>query len=221
MLGQDADLKNAKKHFDRGSAAIESAESLEDFNVAINEFEKAKTYAPEWADVYYNLGIVYDRVEKYNEALNNLRNYLSLEPNAEDTGEVETMINKIEYKMEKAFDKQKMYEKLIGTWDRYDSETGEKYESFIFFYDGNNLMVRVGGEYSTTTAPVNFDGKKLEFNHLHVMTVYDSDVYYEYTLTGDGIMKGFIQVNVINVKSNDRIFKVGKKPRMPMEMRKR
>lgn len=221
MFGQNTNLEYAKKHFDRGSAAAENAESLEDFNEAINEFESARLYAPEWADIHYNLGILYDKIEKYQEAIIYLRYYLSLEPNADDADEVQTMINKIEYKMEKAADKQNMYERLIGTWDRYDPETGEKLNSYTFSYDGSNLTVGLFSPYGGITAPVSFDGQKLEFKYFYPMSVYDSEDHHIYTITSPGIMKGSIQVNIVSVQPNNPIFKVGKKPRMPMEMRKR
>ena len=221
LFGQDVDQKNAKKHFDRGLAAIESAESLENFNEAINEFEEAKKYAPEWADIYYNLGIVYDKIERYQESLDNFNQYLKLSPNADDSDEVETMINKLEYKKEKATDKQNIYEKLLGTWDRYDTETDEKLNVYKFKIEKDQLVVEtwtVGR--GTILVPVTFDGERLNFNYLDEQTLYDSELEFRYSLIGEGVMKGTIQVKIVR-KNPGTPFQLGKKPPMPMEMRKR
>jgi tetratricopeptide (TPR) repeat protein len=222
LLGQDTDLKNAKKHFDRGIAAIETAESLEDFNDAIKEFETAKTLAPDWADIYYNLGIVYEKAERYDEAINNLQHYIKITPNADDAEEIQTMITKIEYKNEKAFEKQNKYKDLIGVWDRYDSETGEIMDEFTFLYKDGNLMVKAMGGIGSggISVPVKFDGQKLEFNFLDKKIQYDSETEFSYTIVGKGLMKGYIKVNVIRTNPGFPV-KLGQKPPMPMELRKR
>lgn len=220
MFGQESNIKNAEKHFDRGTAAVEIAESMEDFNVAINEFEKAKTYAPEWADVYYNLGFIYDKIEKYEEAIKNFRQYLKLSPNAEDAGEVESMLNKIEYKNEKASEKQNKYKDLVGTWDRYDSETGERLNSYTISYNGNDLEVQTFTYSGNVSVPVNLDGNKLNFKYLDKQSLYDSEVEYNYTVVDPKYMRGSIRVNVIR-KNPGFPIQLGLKPAAPMEMRKR
>lgn len=222
LNGQDSDLKMAKKYVDRGMAVIETAESLEDFNEAIIEFEKAKTYAPNWEDIYYNLGFVYDKTEKYEEAIKNLRQYLKLVPDAEDADEVESMLNKIEYKNEKAAEKQNRYKDLLGIWDRYDSATGEKLDFYTFSYEGNNITVKTYAGIGTgfISVPVNIVGDKLEFKYLEKQTQYDSEVEYSYTIVDPKLMKGYIRVNVIR-KNPGFPVPLGQKPPMPMEMRKR
>lgn len=211
----------AKKHFDRGMAAIETAESLEDFNEAAKEFEAAKSLAPDWADVYYNLGFVYDRIERFDDAINNLKYYLKIVPNAEDAAEVETMINKIEYKKEKTFEKQNKYKDIIGIWDRYDSETGEKLDYYTFSYEDNNLTVKVFAGIGTgfISVPANIVGDKLEFKYLEKQTQYDSEVEYSYTIVDPKLMKGYIRVNVIR-KNPGFPVPLGQKLPAPMEMRK-
>jgi tetratricopeptide (TPR) repeat protein len=66
----------AMHHFDRGQAAVEMAKSPTDYEDAIKEFEKAATLAPDWPDVYYNLGLIQEKLRKYDDAIKNLTKYL-------------------------------------------------------------------------------------------------------------------------------------------------
>ena len=220
LIGQDSNLKMAKKHFDRGMAVIEYAESVQDYNEAVKEFEEAKTLAPDWADIYYNLGIVYDKIERYTEAIENLRNYLKLVPNAEDAEVVESMLTKIEFKNEKAIEKKNKYNDLVGIWDRYDSESGEKMDSYTIVYKDNNLTVETWGAFGLITVPVKFEEQKLKFEYLDKKTMYDSEVEFSYTMVDPKLMKGYIRVNVIR-KNPGFPVPLGQKPPAPMEMRKR
>ncbi|MGA3333101.1 MAG: hypothetical protein ABSC62_02935 [Terracidiphilus sp.] len=74
--GQQAVPEEAKRYFDRGMAAVETAKSPDDFASAIKEFEQAASLAPDWLDVYYNPGIVQEKAEKYSDAKRNLKQYL-------------------------------------------------------------------------------------------------------------------------------------------------
>lgn len=115
-----ADAQNisdeARRYFDRGMAAVEMAKSPTDYEDAIKEFEKAARLAPGWPDVYYNLGMVQEKVNKYNEAVTSLKQYLRLAPNARDTEMVKSTINKIEYKKQKAEEESKITSWLSGKW---------------------------------------------------------------------------------------------------------
>jgi tetratricopeptide (TPR) repeat protein len=91
----------AKRHFDRGMAAVEMAKTAEDYGSAIKEFEQAAKLAPDWPDVYYNLGMVQEKAEKYSDAVTNLKQYLRLAPNASDAETAKSLINKLEYRAEK------------------------------------------------------------------------------------------------------------------------
>jgi hypothetical protein len=93
--------EEAKRHFDRGMAAVEMAKSPDDYAPAIKEFVQAKSLAPDWPVVYYNLGKVQEKVGKYSDAITNLKQYLRLAPNASDAEMVKTLINKLEYKVER------------------------------------------------------------------------------------------------------------------------
>jgi uncharacterized protein (TIGR02145 family) len=86
-------------------AAVEMAKTPADYEKAIAEFEKAKSLSPHWPDVYYNLGLIQDKAGMYSEAMENLRRYLLLAPNAKDAEAVRTLINKLDYKKEQIGDK--------------------------------------------------------------------------------------------------------------------
>src|ERR1035437_4740496 len=91
----------AKRHFDRGTTAVEMAKSPEDYASAIREFEQAVSLAPNWPNAYYNLGKAQEKAEKYSDAIASLRQFLRLAPNASDAEAVKTLINKLEYKAER------------------------------------------------------------------------------------------------------------------------
>jgi len=95
----------ARRHFDRAMAAVEMAKTPADYEKAVAEFEKAKSLAPDWPDVYYNLGLIQDKAGMYSEAIANLKQYLILAPDAKDAEAVRTLINKLDYKKEQIGDK--------------------------------------------------------------------------------------------------------------------
>lgn len=92
--------EEAQRHFDRAMAAVEMAQTPEDYEPAIREFLQARTLAPDWPDVYYNLGLVQDKAGHFRDAADSLRNYLRLAPNAADAATVRSLANKAEFKAE-------------------------------------------------------------------------------------------------------------------------
>jgi tetratricopeptide (TPR) repeat protein len=82
----------------RAQAAVESAQSVEDYQKAVREYQLAAEMAPESSEIYYNLGLVEDKAGAYDEAIKNLRKYLELVPASNDAQAVKDMIYKIEYK---------------------------------------------------------------------------------------------------------------------------
>jgi hypothetical protein len=104
----------ARRHMDRGQAAIEMANTPADLDDAAKEFQKAIELAPRWPDPYYNLGMVQNKMERYDDALKNLKSYLQLAPNAKDAQEVKQLVNKIEYKLDKEGEVKKAFE-LLGS----------------------------------------------------------------------------------------------------------
>jgi tetratricopeptide (TPR) repeat protein len=83
-------------------AAIEGAKGEEDFRAASAEFLKAVNLAPWLGDAYRNLAIARDKSGQYDAALNNLRLYLLTSPSPADEAWAKSLINKVEYRKEKA-----------------------------------------------------------------------------------------------------------------------
>jgi len=106
----------ARRHLDRGQAAIEMAQRPADLEDAIREFQQAAALAPTWPDPYYQMGMLQDKLERYADALNNLRRYLQLDPQGTNAPQVTQHINKIEYKKEKAEKERLDPKNLAGVW---------------------------------------------------------------------------------------------------------
>ncbi|MRR06710.1 MAG: hypothetical protein EG828_07170 [Deltaproteobacteria bacterium] len=106
----------AQRHMDRGQAAIEMAKTPEDLEDAITEFQQAKALAPDWPDPYYHLGLIQDKLERYDDALLSLMRYLQLAPRSPDAPQVQQLVNRIEYKKEKAEKERRDPKNLVGVW---------------------------------------------------------------------------------------------------------
>ncbi len=113
----------ARKHFDRGMAAVEMAKTPADYEAAIAEFEKAGSLFPDWPELYYNLGLVQEKAGKYEDAINSLKRYVQLAPNASDVESVKSLINKLEYRHEKIEERKSRF----GTFT--DSRDGKVYKT--------------------------------------------------------------------------------------------
>ena len=94
--------EEAQKYMDRGLAAIEGGKGEEDFRAASAEFSKAVNLAPWLGDAYRNLAIAQDKSGQYDTALKNLRLYLLTSPLPADEAWAKSLINKVEYRKEKA-----------------------------------------------------------------------------------------------------------------------
>lgn len=108
----DAVSDDARRHLIRGRTGVEMARSPEDYRAAIEEFERAVQLAPQWADAYYNLGMVQARAGRIREAIANLKRYLELAPNAPDAAQVRDEIVALEYRLER----EAQLEALQGEW---------------------------------------------------------------------------------------------------------
>lgn len=143
--------KQAKKHFNRGIAAVELAESSEDYGDAIHEFKKAIEFDPGLRDAYYNLAIVQDKAGEYEEAMANLETLKESVTSEDEEADLQTLIDKVEYKVEKKKE-QDEYDAWFDTFDEpvvaveedtrpiVIPEIGARVES-IKFYKGDQIYV--------------------------------------------------------------------------------
>jgi tetratricopeptide (TPR) repeat protein len=114
MVSAQTISEEAQRHFARGMAAVEMAKSAEDYTKAIQEFEKAARLAPQWPDVFFNLGMVQEKVERYRDAIESLSQYLRLAPNAPDAPKIKEHIYKLEYKTEQVLKVQEIIDVLVS-----------------------------------------------------------------------------------------------------------
>lgn len=91
--------ESSKRYMVRGRTAVAEAASPSDFEAAVREFMAASLEAPFWPEVHYNLGVLLEKMDRLDDAIESLQKYLDLAPDAEDAEQVKTMIYQIEYKM--------------------------------------------------------------------------------------------------------------------------
>ena len=92
--------EEAQRYMARGMAAVEMANTPKDYKHAVREFEQAAKLAPDWPDVYFNLGSVQAKAGNYGEAMRHYKRYLELAPKAPDAAKVREEIYKLEYRAE-------------------------------------------------------------------------------------------------------------------------
>src|SRR5512136_1456140 len=92
----------ARRFMNRGMAAAEGAKTESDYRDAIQEFQKAVNIAPWLGSGYRNLAVVQDKAGQYAQAVQNLKLYLLTNPPAADAEAAKTLMDKIEYRQEKA-----------------------------------------------------------------------------------------------------------------------
>ncbi len=94
--------EEAKKYVNRGVAAAEGAKTENDYKDAIAEFQKAVNIAPWVGAGYRGLAVMQDKAGQYSQALQNLKLFLLTNPLAADTEAAKALMDKIEYRQEKA-----------------------------------------------------------------------------------------------------------------------
>ena len=92
--------EEAQRYMARGMAAVEMAKTPKDYKLAVREFEQAAKLAPNWPDVYFNLGSIQAKAGNYGEAMRYYKRYLELAPKAPDAAKVREEIYKLEYRAE-------------------------------------------------------------------------------------------------------------------------
>ena len=89
--------EEAKKHLVKGIEAIEMAQSPDDFEQAVKEFEDAVRLAPDSSEVHYYLGKTLSLVKgQIGRAIKELERYLELAPNAPDAKKIKDEIAGLE-----------------------------------------------------------------------------------------------------------------------------
>ncbi len=109
---------DAEVYFNRAVNKLATASTREDLKVIAKEFEKAKALSPEWSVVYYNLGLVYEKLDYYDKAVENFSEYLGrlvrVHAPSEDVEKITVLIGKNKKKAEKLEDfKNKMVQREL------------------------------------------------------------------------------------------------------------
>jgi tetratricopeptide (TPR) repeat protein len=171
----EAVSREAEKYMNRGMAAVEMANSPDDYKSAIKEFEQAVRLAPRWPAPYFNLGYLHNKVGKYQEALNSYRKYLVLVPNAPDAVQVQKEIDQIEYRLEKVSEAAKIRSWLEGEWVINAGLPGQKPWPVTFIVNGDSVYANLpttvnlgeGGRQrfiDHETISVKQEGRKIQFS---------------------------------------------------------
>jgi len=115
--------EEAQRYMARGMAAVEMAKTPRDYERAVREFEQAAKLAPDWPDVYFNLGSVQAKAGNYGEAMRQYKRYLELAPKAPDAAKVREEIYKLEYRAEEQEEARPKEIKRDGRFVSYNNGT--------------------------------------------------------------------------------------------------
>lgn len=148
-----------ERHSIRASTFLKTARSKEDFNRVIGEYIKALKIAPWWADGYFNLALVFEKAERIDLAILNVKLYLTVKPNAPDTKAFRQKLIALEAMNEQLAP----YKAWLGKWGgkgqlamKLDGDT----LSLVFVKPGDyfsGLGYRIGDKYISGK----LDGKTL------------------------------------------------------------
>ncbi len=211
--------EEARKHMNRGQAAIEMAKTPADYEEAVLEFKKAVELAPSWPSAHYNLGIAQEKAGNLEESVQSLKTYLSLSSDAENKEQVHKIIDQIEYRLERKMKNDARIAPLLGVWDRFDPETGEKLgHAYTFTAKDGDITVALFGVFGTIVVPVKFDGKTVSFKYVYKTSTFDA----EYEVVAQMISPKIIRGNLLSfvIRSTIPPIKVGRRGIVPTELRK-
>ncbi len=167
----------ARRYMSRGIAAAEMAKSASDYDLAVKEFEKAARLAPDWPDIYYNLGSVQAKAGDLTSAMKSFQRYLDLAPESPDAAKVQEELFKLEYRR----DREKLATTLAGTW------TGPNGQTFELKLEGSHLLLtrgRVGDDIC--------DLRVMYKSYPHPMV--DVPLVFAGTLVGEKISGQYLQM---------------------------
>lgn len=203
VCGQTTSEK-ARRHMIRGQTAAEIARTWQDYEIAIREFEQAAKLAPDWPEIYYNLGVVQKKAWQYDKAIENLEKYLALAPNAKNVDAVRDLIYKIEFLKERGWS----MEDLVGTWVGPKEvgsltislkKSAERYPKRFFYQKGEFVVMPSWPSSVVHIHSAKFDGKQLIINltHFHESVVGVTPIrgeYYDLTMVFKGRMTGTVKI---------------------------
>ena len=110
---QDCNLNaDAQRYWVRAKAALNDAKNENDYLIVCDEFKKALEYAPDCPDIYFNIGMCYDKsastglvkdIFGCKQAAEYLKKYLEIKPDAQNKREVRDKIYELEFKYDKLY----------------------------------------------------------------------------------------------------------------------
>ncbi|MEZ4601141.1 MAG: tetratricopeptide repeat protein [Syntrophotaleaceae bacterium] len=214
--------EQARRHFDRGTAAVEIAESQSDFAAAAREFEEAVRLAPEWPEAYYNLGLVREKLEDLEGAISSLNRYLELAPGAADAAAVRSQLNKIEYKRDKRGEMKNFFDILarpIHT-KRLVNETGSCQKWTKDMVVSGNKVIIVNSlkqmynskeirKWAEDYFDVQFDNKKYNYKAIHYKCTAETSRGFKtdpYCPTNYSVSGEIVSLDPITLKEDIVVF---------------
>jgi len=90
--------QDAIRHLAYAETAFQEAKGASDLDNAIQELNQALRLAPWWGDAYKNLGLLFEKENRYADAARNLELYLLATPNGPDAQSVQMKIYSLQYK---------------------------------------------------------------------------------------------------------------------------
>ena len=172
--------EEARRHMIRGETAVELAKTPEDYEQAIKEFKEAARIAPDWAEPYYNLGLVQEKAGKLKEAIISLNKYVQLSPDAPDIAKVREFIYKLEYRAEQEItleDALDIYGSLpdAGRWN-LSGETSALYRSSIksLRREGNRIAITYVCDVNKQNTCVVYAEPDAKTNNLKFQLYFDN-----------------------------------------------
>lgn len=162
--------EKVRYHMVRGQTAMEMAKVPADYELAIEEFKKAQLLAPNWPDVYYNLGVAQEKAGKFKVAAQSLKRYLQLAPKAPNAASIKDLITRLEFKAEQEITDEVALDIFASLGDSnlwQIKEAGPIYTRGMRISGraGNQIVVSYhAGTHGKSTINVTPQGKILEFD---------------------------------------------------------
>lgn len=179
MQAQQVDVM---KLYNQAQVAVEMG-YLDD---AINKYKQILEINPKFAKGYLELGNVYLKkgqdVNSIENAINYFTQYLRVNPNAEDKESVKTTLDKLEFVLEKTYQKEDAREFLQGRWASDDGKIDE-YRRSLFILDMEEFdnKMKISIEPSSLLYSNDFTHKTVYVDNpnaeQYVFTFTDDDTY--------------------------------------------